>query len=141
MDSALAAAAQQYADIEEQLNDPAVASDIDKVIEYGKTMTQLEPLVKLHKQITAAKQEIADADEILAIDDDPEMQEMATHQRDTAQQTLNALYEEAKIALLPKDPNDEKNIFLEIRPGAGGDESGLFAAELLRAYLKYADTQ
>lgn len=129
---------QNYNDIQQQLMDPETLSDQKKLIELNKKSQGLQEsydLFQIYKKYTGQKKE---AEEILANESDPDMVEMAKDQLNEANDQIAALEEKLKIALLPKDPNDDKNIFLEIRPAAGGDEAGLFAAELLKAYMLFA---
>jgi peptide chain release factor 1 len=125
--------AQQY--------DPAVTSDIKKSIEISKQINQLRDAYDLYKAIKSATEQQDEARTILLNEKDPEILEMAQIQFDEAQEQLTHLETQVQVVLLPKDPNDDRNIFLEIRPGAGGDEAGLFGAELLRMYLRYAERQ
>lgn len=127
-----------YNTIQQQLMDPEILSDQKKLIELNKKSQSLQEAYDLfqdYKKYTWQKKE---AEEILKSENDPDMVEMAKEQLSDANDQIPILEEKLKIALLPKDPNDDKNIFLEIRPAAGGDEAGLFAAELLKAYMLFA---
>ena len=124
--------------IQEQLMDPETLSDQKKLIELNKKSQSLQEAYDLfqdYKKYTGQKKE---AEDILSNESDPDMVEMAKDQLSEANDNIAQLEEKLKVALLPKDPNDDKDIFLEIRPAAGGDEAGLFAAELLKAYMLYA---
>lgn len=130
-----------YESLQAQQYDPAVIGDIKKSIEISKQLNQLRDAYELYKAIKSATEQLNEAREILLNEKDAEVLEMAQLQFDEAQAQLTHLETQVQIVLLPKDPNDDRNIFLEIRPGAGGDEAGLFGAELLRMYLRYAERQ
>ena len=127
-----------YLDLQQQMYDPAVATDQQKVITISRKVQSLEPAHKLYQEYKKLLSEQKEAEEIIANESDEGMIELAKEQLTAAQQQIPEVEERIKIALLPKDPNDEKNIFLEIRPAAWGDEAGLFAAELLKWYMLYA---
>ncbi len=129
-----------YLDLQQQMYDPAVATDQQKVITISRKVQSLEPAHKLYQEYKKLLSEQKEAQEIIANESDEGMIELAKDQLTTAQEQIPEVEERIKIALLPKDPNDEKNIFLEIRPAAWGDEAGLFAAELLKWYMLYAQT-
>lgn len=130
-----------YQDLQQQLYDPEVATDQKKVIAISKKSQSLEEAHQLYQQYKKALDEQKEAQDILSNESDEEMLALAKEQLAAAQQEIPWLEEKIKIALLPKDPNDDKDIFLEIRPAAWWDEAGLFAAELLKAYMLYAQTQ
>jgi peptide chain release factor 1 len=112
-----------YLELQAQLYDPAIATDQTLSREINKKLMGMQEaydLFQLYKKADAEKKE---AEEILANESDPEMLTMAKEQLTAAQQSLPDIEEKLKVALIPKDPNDDKNIFLEIRPGAGGDEA------------------
>ena len=106
-----------------------------------KEQAELAPIVEAYKQYKQAKQDVEDSLAMLEEENDEEMREMAKEELSDAKKRIEELEHELKILLLPKDPNDDKNIILEIRAGAGGDEAALFAAELYRMYSNYADSQ
>lgn len=137
----LAEIEKNYLLLQEQMCDPVVATDQQKIREMNKVLLSLEEPVQLYQQYKKIAHEEKEAEEILAGETDPEMIALAKEQLISAQNQLPEIEEKLKVALLPKDPNDNKNIFLEIRPAAGGDEAGLFAAELLKAYMLYAQIQ
>ncbi len=110
----------------------------DEMIAASKEISAMADIVALAKTYKEVAGNLADAHEML---DDPEMKELAEEEIQAAKEQLPALEEKIKIALLPKDEADEKNAIIEVRAGAGGDEAGLFAAELFRAYTRYAETQ
>lgn len=130
-----------YESLQQQLYDPAVSADIKKMIEINRQISQFKDAYELYVAIKSASDQLAEAKEILYSEKDPDMLELAQAQYDEASVALEQLNGQVQIVLLPKDPNDERNVFLEIRPGAWGDESGLFGAEMLRMYLRYAERQ
>ena len=125
----------KYLELREQSMDSAIISDTKRSIQINKEVSSLQCLYDLIQEYKKARQDESEAQEMIDTETDFEMVDMAKEQLKEAQLTLEDLDTKIKIALLPKDPNDEKNIFLEIRPAAGGDEAGLFAAELLKMYL------
>lgn len=137
----LAQIATTYETLQAQLYDPAVSANVQKLIEINRQLTQLKDAYDLYLQIKSATHQYEEAKQLLYTEKDADMLELAQAQYDDAEKTLEQLNSQVQIVLLPKDPNDDRNIFLEIRPGAGGDESGLFGAELLRMYLRYAERQ
>lgn len=128
----------RYLQLREQSMDPEIISDQKRSISINKEISSLHYLYDLIQAYKKAHQEHKDAQEIIDTEHDHDMIEMAKEQLKESEAILEDLDQKIKIELLPKDPNDDKNIFLEIRPAAGGDEAGLFAAELLRMYLGYA---
>lgn len=130
----------RFEELERLLGDQDVASDLDKLIEYGRERSDLEDVVELYRRLRQTDAEIDDA-EALARDTDSDVAELATAELDDLRPRRELLFDELRRLLVPKDPNDEKNVIVEIRAGAGGDEAGLFAAELYRMYAKYADKQ
>lgn len=129
----------RFDEISIMINDPEVISNQDKWRKLMKEHSDLTPIVEKYKEYKNAKTNIEDSLAILEEEDDPEMREMAKEELSESKESLGTLEEELKILLLPKDPNDEKNVFVEIRGGAGGDEAALFAAELFRMYSRYAE--
>lgn len=125
----------------EELNDPSVVNDQQKFKSLMKEQNDLTPIVEKYTEYKETKQTIEDSLEMLEEESDEEMREMAKEELAEARKNLVDLEEQLKILLLPKDPNDDKNIVLEIRAGAGGDEAALFAAELLRMYRSYAESK
>ncbi len=123
-----------------ELNDPMVVNDQQKFKSLMKEQNDLTPIVEKYKEYKETKQTIEESLEMLEEESDEEMRELAKEELADARKNLVDLEEQLKILLLPKDPNDDKNIVLEIRAGAGGDEAALFAAELLRMYRSYAES-
>jgi len=130
-----------YLDLQQQLYDPAIATDQAKAKEINQKLMNLEDAYNLFQEYKKADGQKKEAEELLNTESDPDMIALAKEQLAAAQQDLPRIEEELKIALLPRDPNDDKNIYLEIRPAAGWDEAWLFAAELLKAYMLYAQNQ
>lgn len=130
----------EYLEIQKQLADPAVISDQANYTKLSRRYKVLEPAANLTARYRAAISAQTEAKEILAEDSDAEMKELAQEQLKEAETTLTELDEEAKVELIPKDPNDNKDCIVEIRAGAGGDEAGLFASELARMYMRYGET-
>jgi len=130
--------AERFEEITALLADPEVQADNNRYRSLGQEYAQLEPVVMCFRDYQAAEQDIAAANDMLA---DPEMAELAEDALAEAQQKQAELEPELQRLLLPRDPNDERNIFLEVRAGTGGAEAALFAGDLLRMYLRYAEQQ
>ena len=129
-----------YEELMMELGSPDVANNQDRFRKLMKEQSDLEPLVNTYKQYKNSKKSQEDALALLDSESDEELREMAKEELADSKKLESELEEKLKILLLPKDPNDDKNIVLEIRAGAGGDEAALFAAELFRMYQHYADT-
>ena len=130
-----------YEELMATLAEPDVANDPKRFRRLMKEQADLEPIVNAYKAYKQAKADQEEALEMLDGESDEELREMAKEELNDAKYREEKLQEELKILLLPKDPNDEKNIILEIRAGAGGEEAALFAGELYRMYQHYADSQ
>ena len=130
-----------YEEIMQKLGEPNVTENQDRFRKLMKEQADLAPLVEAYKAYKQAKQDIEDSLALLEEESDEEMRELAKEELSDAKKRVEELEQELKILLLPKDPNDDKNIILEIRAGAGGDEAALFAAELYRMYVNYAESQ
>ena len=135
----LAQIEKRYLEIENSLADPDVMSDMENYKKFMKEYKNLLPVVEKYREYKGLEADISDADEILAMESDPELRALAQEQRDEAYAKLEPTMDELKILLLPKDPNDDKNVIIEIRGGAGGEEASLFAAVLYRMYTMYAE--
>ncbi len=118
---------------------PEVARNPERLQELARERAPLEPLAALAEEQATLERELADAQELLAAEADEEMQTMFRQEAERLNERLEALAKRAKKALIPKDPNDERNVIIEIRAGAGGDEAALWAADLYRAYNRYAE--
>lgn len=121
--------------------DPEVLADHVKLTDLAQERSDLQPLVEAYRRHRALSAELEDTRELVEMSEDPEMVEMAEDEVDHLESELEALEEEMRFLLVPKDPRDEKNVFIEIRAGAGGDEAALFAGDLLRMYSRYAENQ
>jgi peptide chain release factor 1 len=126
----------RYEELGAQLGDPALLSDQKKFQAVAKQHRDLEPTVEKFRQFRKLRDGIADAKAMLA---DPDMREMAEMELAELEPKLPTVEEELKVLLLPKDPNDDKNIVIEVRAGTGGDEASLFVAEVFRMYLRFAE--
>ena len=127
--------------IEREMADPAVSTDPPRLQALAREHASLQPIVQLLNDWEQAGGEIAQAREVLAEADDAEMRELAQAEVDELSAKIELLEEEARRALLPRDPNDERSVIVEIRAGAGGDEAGLWAGDLFRAYVRYAEAR
>ena len=123
-------------ELEMRLSAPDLYDDPARAARLLRERNELEPIVEAYRAYERAQQQLADATEMLS---DPDMKELAQEELQQAKSDIARLEGELKLLLLPKDPNDSRNIFLEIRAGTGGDESALFAGDLLRMYLRYAE--
>ena len=130
---------ERYNEILRLLSDPDVASNQNEFKKLMKEQSDLSPIVEAYRKYESAKQTIADSLELLDEESDEEMRELAKEELSEAKKEVENLEQELKILLLPKDENDDKNVVVEIRAGAGGDEAALFAAELYRMYNRYAE--
>lgn len=138
MFSQLDGVVERFEEIRHQLSDPEIASNQEKYRKLMKEMASLEKLVDAYARFKTDSQRLADAKEMLESESDPELRALAKEEVSQLEESTDLLEQELKILLLPKDPNDDKDIILEIRAGAGGDEASLFTEELFRAYTLYA---
>ncbi len=129
----------RFEEILRELQDPEVAADQEHFRKLMKEQGQLSPIVETYRDYKKAKRDVAESEEILNSESDKELLELAKEELSEAKKKVEKLEHDLRLLLLPKDPNDEKNIIVEIRAGAGGDESALFAAELYRMYIHYAE--
>lgn len=129
----------RYEEIMQEINNPYVAEDPARFRKLMKEQADLAPLVEAYTKYKKAKQTIADSVMMLEEESDEEMRELLKEELADAKKEEEDLEQELKILLLPKDPNDEKNVVVEIRAGAGGDEAALFSAELCRMYMRFAE--
>ncbi|WIF96047.1 peptide chain release factor 1 [Caminicella sporogenes] len=130
---------EKYEDLSKKIADPEIISDQKNWQKYMKEHASIKPIVDKYREYKEVISGIEEAKEILSESKDSELREMAKMELEELEEKVEAIKQELKILLLPKDPNDEKNVIMEIRAGAGGDEAGLFAAELLRLYTRYAE--
>ena len=127
---------ERFQEITALLADPDVQADPNRFRDLSREYAQVEPVSQCYQRFTMAERELQSAEEMLG---DPEMAELAEDARREAQDALGELEPELKSLLLPRDPNDERNVYLEVRAGTGGAEAALFAGDLLRMYLRYAE--
>jgi len=130
-----------YKNLNSKLSDPEVINDSEKYQKLLKKHAKLKKIVDKYKEYKEAKVGIEEAEEMMELDDDPEMQALFEEEISELKPKKEKLQEKLPIMLLPDDPNDEKNVIVEIRAGAGGDEAGLFAADLYRMYTRYAESR
>ena len=128
-------------EVMQELSEPDVVSDQNRFRNLMKEQNELAPIVEKYKEYKEAKQTIEDSVEMLEEEHDEEMRELAKEELNESRTKVEELEEKLKILLLPKDPNDDKNVIVEIRAGAGGDEAALFAAEIYRMYMHYAESK
>ena len=131
----------RYEELMLELNDPSIANDQNRFRKLMKEQSDLAPIVEAFKEYKASKETVEESLAILEEESDEEMRELAKEELNDAKARIEELEKELKILLLPKDPNDDKNVIVEIRAGAGGDEAALFAAEIYRMYVHYAETR
>jgi peptide chain release factor 1 len=130
----------RFEEIEMQMTDPAVLADHVRLTELAQERSDLQPLVEAYRQYREAEEELTGAKEMLALDD-PEMVALAEDEIERLVSHLDKLRGQMRSYLVPKDPRDNRNVFIEIRAGTGGDEATIFAADLLRMYTRYAEAQ
>lgn len=130
----------RFLDIQEKLSDPEVVSDMKEFSKLNKEYKSLQELEDYYHKYKSTVENIASSKEMLT-DDDAEMREMAQMELETLEASMEEMEEAIKVLLIPKDPDDDKNVIFEIRSGAGGDEASIFAGDLYRMYSKYFETQ
>src|SRR5206468_5709108 len=123
------------------ISSPEIMSDMKTYATTMRQHRQLGEIVEKYRAVRKMHEDLQGAQDLLSMADDDEMREMARMEISDIEEKLPAAEEELKVLLLPKDPNDEKNVIVEIRAGTGGDEATLFAAEILRMYARYAERQ
>ncbi len=129
----------RYEELMSELGEPGTADDQARFKRLMKEQSDLAPIVEAYSEYRKSKQDIEDSLEMLDAESDDDMREMLKEELNAARDRVSELEEKLKILLLPKDPNDDKNVIVEIRAGAGGDEAALFAAEIYRMYVHYAE--
>lgn len=129
----------RYETLNGLLSDPEVINDVNKLREYSKEQAELEQVISTYRKYKDVSSELEDAQVMIAEDLDEEMRELVEMEIAELTEQKNELEEQLKIMLLPRDPNDDKNVIVEIRAAAGGDEAGLFAADLYRMFTRYAE--
>ncbi len=131
----------RFNELEAKISDPAIIADQDLWRKMCKEHSDIAPIVEKFKEYKSLENAIKEAKELLESDIDKDFRELAEMELEESKEKIEVVKEEMKILLLPKDPNDDKNVIVEIRGGAGGDEAALFAGDLLRMYSMYAETQ
>ena len=131
----------RYEDITLELSNPDVVNDQKRFRDLMKEQNDITPIVNAYNEYKSCKQNIEDSLTMLDEENDEELKELAKEELNDSKKRAEELENELKILLLPKDPNDDKDIIVEIRAGAGGDEAALFAAELFRMYTHYAESR
>jgi len=140
LDARLRDVVSQYDDVQAHLATPEVSRDPDQLRTLGRELARLQPVVAAFQKLEATRSELAGAREMRESGDaDPEMKAMVADEIDRLTADEDRLLEDLKVLLLPRDPNDDRDVILEIRAGAGGEEAALFAAELYRMYVRYAE--
>jgi len=129
----------KYANLSEAVSDPAVIADTNKWRTYMKEHSELSPIIEAYREYKRLQTSLEEAKTLLAEESDSELRQLAKDEIKESQEALEHITQELKLLLLPKDPNDEKNVIIEIRGGAGGDEAALFANSLFRMYAHYAE--
>ncbi len=134
----LASMEAKYTQLMNEMADPAVQADSTKFRTHSKALAELQPLVDAYREYKGVAEQIATMEDLLK---DPDMRELAQEEGSQLERRRDSLVEQLKILLIPKDPNDQKNVMLEIRAGTGGDEAALFAGDLFRMYSRFAERQ
>lgn len=129
----------EYEDISQELSSPEVVSDTEKMAKLAKRQAEMTEVINLIKELEKVEKSMKDNAQLINSEEDPEMKQMAMDENIELSTKLEQLNKELEIKLLPKDPNDTKNIIVEIRAGAGGDESAIFSADLFRMYSRFAE--
>src|SRR6476660_8357855 len=129
----------RYDELQRKIADPSVVTDVAAYRDTMKAISEIEEVVAKYRQFKDVRKRLADARDMLASDD--EMRELAQLEIAELEPQAPQLEKEIQLLLQPKDPNDDKNVFVEIRAGTGGDEASLFAAEIMRMYIRYAEMQ
>jgi len=138
LDTKLAGLARQYDDVGRQLGTPEVLSDPNQLRRLGRELSRLEPVVEAYRELGEVREQLRGALDMLHAETDEDMKAMARDEVAALERRETRLIEDLKVSLLPRDPNDDRNVIVEIRAGAGGEEAALFASELLRMYSRYA---
>lgn len=129
----------KFDELTARMGDPSIYADPSVFQKIAKEAAELEPIAKTHRKIENARQELNDAKEMLSVEDDPELLEMVRTEITDLEQLIESEVAQLQLLLLPKDPNDEKNVILEIRAGTGGDEAAIFSGDLFRMYSRFCE--
>lgn len=139
MFAALDALEKKFETLNEKMSDPSIVSDRVAVEKLARDLKEIRPAVTAYREYQKLQEGLAETESMLADESDPELMEMAREERDALQEKMSRMERDLRLMLLPKDPNDDKNVILEIRAGTGGEEAGLFASDLFRLYSRYAE--
>ncbi|MGZ8832578.1 MAG: peptide chain release factor 1, partial [Thermoanaerobaculia bacterium] len=139
MDSKLNDIERRYEELQQKIGDPSVATDVKAFREAMKSISEIQEVVAKYRQLKDVRKKLAEAREMLENDDD--MRELALTEIVALEPQEPKLETDLRLLLQPRDPNDDKNVFVEIRAGTGGDEASLFAAEIMRMYVRYAESK
>jgi len=131
----------RYEELTQALASPEIAGDSSRYQKTAKAHSEVSSIVEKYREFKDLKRGIAESKAVLADEKDPDMRAYAQEELDKLESRVGGVEDDLKVLLLPKDPNDEKDVILEIRAGTGGDEATLFAAEMFRMYTRYAETQ
>ena len=131
----------RYSEISAEMGKPEVVTDRELYSQLAKEFSDLEPLIKKARQYESVYTQLQDTRKILEDEEDEELREMAREEMATLEEAADQLENEIRLLLIPPDPNDEKDVVMEIRAGSGGDEAGIFAGDLYRMYQKYCESQ
>lgn len=137
----LQAVEDRYERLTELLSDPDIVNDSKKLREYSKEQSDIQETVDAYREYKSVKEQLVETREMLDSEKDPDMHEMVKEEFNLLKEQQEELEERLRILLIPKDPNDNKNVIMEIRGAAGGDEANIFAGDLFRMYSRYAETQ
>jgi peptide chain release factor 1 len=129
---------QRYEGLSHQMADPEVASDRERVLKLAQEQSSLEEVVGLYRKYRENERQLTESEDLMASETDEEMRQMVHQESETLRARKEELYGKLRALLLPKDPNDDRGVIVEVRAGTGGDEAGLFAADLFRMYSRYA---
>lgn len=132
---------ERYEQLAQQLSKSEIVADRETFQKFSKEYKSLTPIVETFRMYSKAKEELSESQELLSLSDDPDIREMAHDETKLLQGVVHDLEVKLQLLLIPKDPNDDKNVILEIRAGAGGDEAAIFAYELFRMYTRYSETR
>lgn len=137
----IARVVKRYNELERQMSDPFIIADYEKLTKLAQERAEIEPIVSQYREYTSLQTQLTDAQELAALEEDDEMAALVDEEISRLQTRLEDLEHDMLRLLIPRDPRDERNVFIEIRAGAGGDEAAIFAGDLLRMYIRYAETQ
>jgi len=138
LDDKLEGLARQYDDVQAELAKPEISTDPDAIRRLGRELSRMEPAVSAYRSLLETRRQLAGAREIREVEHDEDLRAMAQEEIQRLEADEERQLEALTVLLLPRDPNDDRNVIMEIRAGAGGEEAALFASELLRMYLRYA---